>query len=416
MKHRLNEEINIFNFSFLDILSCTIGALIFILLMIVLSTANLVEKKIVDESKDPTTESTKPEKDLDEINPKMDPRQIFLSSMEMKTIRVAEGQIYLGNSRQSVSIHNPQSVKDALRQFLRYYDDNFEQLYWTRSEEDNEAYNSALLLASSLKNVHSEGLKAAVERDLPAYYKAKNGKYAVDLEKDGITDILYADNDGDNKWDIKYVNTDRDSFWEEIYTDYDYTSKSWRRKIVDTDSDMTYDLFLEDTIPDDNDWEIKLIEPNLKTNKAKERYEDNDNDGVYDSKLINIDFKDEDWELSNSKYDPKFKKWKVALVDINGDGNPDVMWGDTDMNNVDWEEKYVDQDFDGKWDVRYRDLEPYDNDWEARYSKPILNKDVWQEVLVDTDGDGLWDKKMIDGNGDGEYEKETVPDSMDQTD
>ena len=58
------------------------------------------------------------------------------------------------------------------------------------------------------------------------------------------------------------------------------------------------------------------------------------------------------------------------------------------------------------WDFRYRDLDPRDDDWEALYSKPIPNKDAWMEVLVDTDEDGVWDKKMIDQNGDGEYEKE----------
>ncbi|MCK5342485.1 MAG: hypothetical protein KAR20_03725, partial [Candidatus Heimdallarchaeota archaeon] len=155
-------------------------------------------------------------------------------------------------------------------------------------------------MASSLKNVYSEGLKAAKERSLPDYYKAKQGKYAVDLDNDGIMDILYVDNVDDNKWDTKYVNTDQDAFWEEIYIEYDFTTKSWRRKLVDTDFDNKYDLFLEDTMPKDNDWEIKLIDPNLTNNKANERYEDNDNDGVYDIKLINIDFKDDDWEQSNS--------------------------------------------------------------------------------------------------------------------
>jgi len=439
MKRHSNEEINIFNFSFLDILSCTIGALIFILLMIVLSTANLVEKKIVDEIKEKHAEAKAElsllEKSLKEINTKpsvlslndvansiitgggavestkTDLRQIFISSLEKKTITVAEGQIYLGESRQSVSVSDIPSIEYALKQFLRYYDGNFEQLYWTRLEEADDTYNRALIVASSLKNFYAQGLKAAKENSPPDYYKAKEGKYAVDLNNDGRMEILYVDNDGDNKWDIKYVNTDQDAFWEEIYIDYDFTTKSWRRKIVDTDFDNTYDLLLEDTMPGDNDWEVKLIDPNLSTNKAKERYEDNDNNGVYDIKLINIDFKDEDWEQSNSKYDAKFKKWKVALVDMNGDGDPDVMWGDTDMNNVDWEEKFVDQDSDGKWDVRYRDLEPRDDDWEALYSKPILNTDFWREVLVDTDGDGAWDKKMIDEDGDGEYEKVIRPDS-----
>ena len=57
MKSRGDDENSIFNFSFLDILSATIGALIFILLMIVISTTNLVERKIVDEVKRQHTEA-----------------------------------------------------------------------------------------------------------------------------------------------------------------------------------------------------------------------------------------------------------------------------------------------------------------------------------------------------------------------
>ncbi|MCK5342484.1 MAG: hypothetical protein KAR20_03720 [Candidatus Heimdallarchaeota archaeon] len=169
MKRQGVEEIDIFNFSFLDILSATIGALIFILLMIVLSTADLVEKKLVDEIKKKHSEAkaelTQLEKTLGEINTKpsvlalddiansiisgggtiestkTDLRKIFISSIEKKTITVAGGQIYLGKSRQSVSINDIPSIKYAFRQFLRYYDDNFEQLYWTRWDEDDETYN-----------------------------------------------------------------------------------------------------------------------------------------------------------------------------------------------------------------------------------------------------------------------------------
>ena len=434
-----DEEIDIFNFSFLDILSATIGALIFILLMIVISTTSLVERKIVDEVKRKNREVMAQLAKKNEMiaqmeqmntNPSVLPRNDVANSitsgsgtveaqktdvkpnMERKVLTAAKGQIYLGNSRQPVSIKNTQAIEDALRQFLRYYDSNFEQLWWNIWEGGEETYKRANIVASSLKSVYSAGLRAAKEENLPDFSISREGRYGIDRNNDGSIDVLYVDNDEDGKWDMKYVNTDQDDFWEEVYIDYDFTEGKWRRKIVDTNFDRKYDLLLEDTIPHDKDWEIKLIEPNLKTNKPKEHYEDTNNDGLYDSKLVNTDFSDEDFEQSNTKYDHAFKRWKLSMIDTNGDGAPDVMWGDTDMNNVDWEEKYVDQDFDGVWDFRYRDLDPHDDDWEALYSKPIPNKDAWREVLVDTDEDGSWDKRMIDINGDGEYEKEIKLDSV----
>ncbi|MBU0674230.1 MAG: hypothetical protein KJ950_06270 [Proteobacteria bacterium] len=464
MKRHVDEEINIFNFSFLDILCATIGALIFILLMIVLSTNNFVEKKFIEELKmkhnEALVELSKLEKSVEERQKEVEKRQKEVSAkneiiaqmkkmytkpsvlperdvtdtitagsgtveaqktdarsnLESKVITVAEGQIYLGSSIHPVSTRDTQEAEDAMRQFFRYYDENFEHLSWNIWDDGELTYKRAIISASSMKSVYAEGLKAAKESNLPDSSKTIDGKYGADKNNDGKIDELYVDNNKDGEWDIKYVNIDRDDFWEEVYIGYDIPSAKWRRKMVDTNSDNIYDLLLEDTMPFDNNWEKKSIDPNIKTGKSRESYEDTNNDGIYDTRLVNTDFTDEDWEISYTKYDPKFKRWKLSLVDTNGDGAPDVMWADTDMNNIDMEEKYVDQNFDGKWDLRYRDLDSSDNDWEALYSKPIPEKDAWGEVLVDTDGDGAWDKKMIDSNGDGEFEKEIKLDSAKPTD
>jgi hypothetical protein len=476
MRRQVEEEINIFNFSFLDILSCTIGALIFILLMIILSTTDLVEKKLLDDIKgkhsNALTELSQLEKlvkerqeelsvlesqqtklkkyatklkkevsakdkkiaNLEEMLKKpggfslgkggasivgtkaetearkIDRGQEVLSNMEKKSVTSAKGKIYLGESRQAIETGDERALNDAMKQFLRYHDSKFEKIWWIDGGGDKASYNKMIAAAGALKSFYSDGLKAEKEKNLPSYSKAKAGKYAVDTDKDGKDDVLYSDSNGDMQWDLKYRNTDSDDFWEEVFIGYNPATRSWGMKLVDTDSDGTYDLLFEDTAPNDNDWEIMLVDPDLKSDKAKERYEDTDNDGVYDTKLINTDFEDDDWEQINSGYDPGFKRWQASSIDIDGDGIPDAMWGDTDMSNNDWEEKFVDQNSDGEWDIRYRDLDLTDNDWEALYSKPILKKDAWREVVIDEDGDGSWDKKFVDEDGDGEWEKEITLD------
>ena len=209
------------------------------------------------------------------------------------------------------------------------------------------------------------------------------------------------------------LNVDSDPFFEEVSLGYDAAARQWNRALVDSDGDNLYDVLYQDTVLTDSDYEVKYVLPNLQTGNAVFRYEDSDNDGVWDVKLENTDMTNKVWENTYTQFDPNYKRWGAVFTDSNGDGKPDVMWRDTDMTNDDWEEKLEDLNGDGVWDVRWQDLDPRDNDWEARFTQRKGNTEVWQQCELDSDADGVFDVKLVDTNGDGQWDEEyrRAPDS-----
>lgn len=493
------EEINIFNFSFLDILSCTIGSLVFILLLIVLSTQDMVEKKFLEELREKfattkteladleenisarrkelwtikdefekiqaektklegkvdvlakekadlgkkTTElatqigerdkrigklkeqlTQKEEKvpGLNSIQASSDGKswqsqesiwnEPLFSNYERKVITCAKEKIYLGNSRIPVKISDKKKFEDAIKQFMRYYNEKTEHLWWIRQNDSKKSYEAATQAVQALRSSWGEGLKPAREKKLPAFSNGKNGKLKIDRNGDGSIDVKYGYWDEKGKWEYKHVQeSSASSIYEERYQEYDRSTHTWKEKCVDTDGDDNFDLRLFDIDPTDDDWEeiwVFLGNVNsLAENQCLAKYKDNDNDGVYDKKWIERDPKNKYYEHRYDSYNQLHKRWGFLYDDLDSDGKWEVAWVDRDMSDDAWEEKWAKTDKDGNFDLKLVDIDDSDCDWEKLYSKPHRAGEgniQWGECIEDSNGDGKWNKKFCDFDYDDIYD------------
>lgn len=511
-RKRPEEEVNIFSFSFLDILSCTIGALVFILLLIILSTQDMVEKKLLDEIRKKyakaeielsslendissrreelikvkkefakiesekiklsdkvvklSTEKTSLENNLNETKKKVDIQEIkitklkdeliekeenslatgsnkivsdndssevresewrepLLSNYEMKIITCAKDKVYIGNSRIPVKISGKKKFNDTIKQFMRYYNEQMEHLWWVQLKDGEQSCRAAKKAVKDARPVWGEGLKAARQKKLPAFSEGKNGKLQIDTNGDNKYDVSYGRWGTKKEWQYKYVEQNSaGSQWDERFQTYDQTAKTWKEKLVDTDGDGSFDLRLFDTDLKDNDWEIIWRFRGNPTSCAEKyvefKYKDLDNDGVYDKKWTQTDFNNNNYyEGLYKSFNQQNKRWANYSTAINSSGEFTVKFADTDMKNDAWEIKFYDPK-NNYFTAKLVDTNNSDWDWEKLYSDPLRNSDgsfkryrqlledttgngKWDEKSYDPDGDGIWDSKWSDTNGDGKW-------------
>lgn len=342
--------------------------------------------------------------------------QYLLGNLETRSIVcVAEG-LYLGVSRKAIPIRNNPDLGPLFRQFLRFHDPKQEGLWQTIWGDGAVAANASLEMRVSEGASIGRGLVLRPEAFMEDAQRRATSEgvlvVTLDTDEDGLDETRFEDTDGDGKLDLKRVNIDSDEFFEEIYLDYAEQRRQWARLLVDSDGDNEYDLLYHDTQPEDSDYEVKYVLPNLQTGSAVFRYEDGNNDGIWDTKEENIDMTNPHWEKRYLLFKTDARRWEVISVDTNGDGKADVLWRDTDMSNDDWEEKFVDENGDGTWDIYWKDLDPRDNDWEAKLTQPKAEVDIWQQCELDTNSSGTFDTMLKDTDGDGEWDEELpIPDS-----
>ena len=446
-----DDDVTIFNFSFLDILSCTIGALVFILLLFVISSADLVEGSllgILEENLDRATA------DLNEVNSQLTERRQLLETLQSEVgeleQQVRESDQIIGRLTtmlQSESHLDAVAIESLLegrtpaatnnvdqrRDWSSDLMPNLEQraIYWTQRDiyiqsightigqaaveadpvlqsflSHSDPVNTKLLViplepptASFARLVErvsgssarlGEGLRS---RPAPSPPSLESGGdfLLADENGDGLEEVRYEDFDGDGNTDVKRLDVDGDGLYETRLSDFDSTSNRWLRKVVDINLDGLPDGLYVDTDPRNETFERRLVGINMSTGIARTEYRDENADGIWDTKLVDVDLADGDYEERYTDFDSPSNRWKAKTEDTTRDGVADVLWVDTDTGNDFWEEKYVDQNGDGVWDIRFQDVRAGDGDWEIKFSRFDRGAGVWMELAVDSDNNGVWD-------------------------
>ena len=339
----------------------------------------------------------------------------LLGNLELQAIVATQDGLFLGTSETALPVKDNPDLRAQFRQFLRYHNPKQEGIWRTIVDERLLGiYLESSQIANQLEVDESiqigKGLEVAKDDRFQEAQKTatKEARRVVRVAsgRGQPRQIEYVDQDGDGRLDTKRINIDSDRFPEEVYLDFDPTTGRWRRLLVDSEGDNVYNLLLEDVDMTDSDYEVKLLRPNLETRSAVFRYEDTDSDGLWDAKYENLDSLTETWEKKYTRFDVQFKRWGEITVDGNGDGIAEVLWRDTDMSDNDWEEKLVDDNRDGRWDVRWKDAGPADKDWELKFTEPDATAANWRRCELDTDADGIFDVRLVDSNGDAQWDEQ----------
>jgi hypothetical protein len=448
------EEINIFHFSFLDILCNTIGALVFILMIFTMMTNNLVEEKnqAHQELKQEKDKIIASKKELEQLQKKSQNIKAQLADIK-KEIELSKKELALAKTdirkQKTQMSKKDQTITQLKKRVASMQEGSGLDLNlpaalmaeWgkaggtsaTQISGQRIAANSETILISktdagfSISGVLQSPLsQAQAERWIRAF-DTKNQKIQIlsdlsndawkkDVEKilqspekgSGLLSIpevifsseIFTSHDMDKNGEADKIEVDRnkDSVPEEAYFNWDPETKRWKTKLCDMNGDGRMDTVYQDTYLENDSYEVKLSDFNPQNGKAYVKFEDTDRDGCYDIKRVNTDLQDEDWEEVYSDFNPETKTWKTVHFDTNNDGVIDVICKDKDLNNNTYEEKEVDSDTDGVFDALWKDLEPSDADWEAQYLDKDEKSEYWKEAYFDTNGDGLWDAHAINQN------------------
>ena len=186
-------------------------------------------------------------------------RDPLLANLERKIITCGEDRVYLGTSRMPIRIADTNDFNGALVQFMRYYNEETEHLWWHRLANSERSYQAALSTVNACRSSWGEGLNSASEKQLPDLSRAEKGKLEIDADGDGVTEALYTASADGERWINKSVDVYMPLDYEERFGDYDEASGKWKTKDVNTDGDSRYDLRLVDVNLTDQDWESCLV-------------------------------------------------------------------------------------------------------------------------------------------------------------
>jgi hypothetical protein len=409
------EEVSIFNMSFLDVFCCTVGALIFLLLILVLITKDMVEKKDLEDVQKSLAEARH---DLQETEKARDKMQEEFASIRGKV--------------------------DVARHEIRARDRRIEQLV-SQLRDPGEASPESLLSdlpASALLSGDRSGRQRESQ-------KPSQGKFLLgNLETRSIvctSDGLYL---GRSRKPLLRHYQDLDRVFRQFLRYHDAAQEGlWRTSWGQATASYKLSLELERdqkaytgqglVVHKEAAWPeaaagTARVDVDQDGDQVKEtRFEDTDGDGTLDVKRVNTD-RDPFFEETYMSYDGALNQWRQVLVDTDGDDEYDLLLKDRDPSDGDYETRYVmpnldtgnaveqyeDRDNDGVWDIKFENTDLSNDTWERTYAMFDANHQRWGALLLDTNEDGNpdvlwrdtnmqnddWEEKLVDTDNDGKWD------------
>lgn len=454
---RRDREINIFHFSFLDILFNTIGALTFIFLIYAIMTQDLVEERneaqtILDQKQEEIAKSTRElkslesemtkkseelktletqyeefEKQHEKISAKLKAEQ-KLKSDKQKTIselrrKIKMSELGMGDQKNVVTSQTEWGeegggrmqkidsfvMQDSNEQWIVSYTDN-ELCVWDGYQSFSE---SDIARLSPIIEVSGYPLKSLTEIetskiDSKIWPKKISGRtidqYISSLDKKQEAEFSL-DVDGDGTLDVYFKGGSlQEGKWKNVYFD------------VNQDSIPDIGFELNETL---SHYTIMQKFFSVENQRFMVRYVDTNEDFVFDEKWVDQQPEDDDYEELYTGFNKASGSWQNKFVDSNGNGVFNEHWIDTKPGNFRYEEKWVDVNQDGIYDEKWEDMIYTDHDFEARFVGWSETHSMFKEAYLDTINSGKWDTHAIntdlnndqyemllkDNDGDGEFEQ-----------
>jgi uncharacterized membrane-anchored protein YhcB (DUF1043 family) len=446
-----DQEVNIFNMSFLDVLCCTVGALIFILFIQTLRTRDMVERRELETT---VTKLDEAKAELARTESAEEKLQENFQAMQVNFQTLQENYKNVQND-----IAAAKQEKETLENELKTAMSRLEEIRVTAAKEKKELESELAVAKDRLDEVREELkekdvtiLKLVKELEAPRppqaadlslpradpnaptvgraleSQKTAHGQYLLgNLETRSIVCTaagLYLGTSRvaipveDNpdlepvfREFLRFYDPRQEGLWQTVWGNGTVAAnvstqlRATRGASIGQGLILHPETFMEDAQQRATVEKIGMVTLDTDGDGFKEtRFEDTNGDGRLDLKRVNMD-NDDFFEEVYLDYNAQRRLWGRLLVDSEGDNEYDLLLQDTNPTDSDYEVKYVhpnletgsavcryeDGDNDGFWDSKEENIDMSNPYWEKQYLlfKPEAQR--WGAVSVDTNGDGKVD-------------------------
>ncbi len=446
-----DQEVNIFNMSFLDVLCCTVGALIFILFIQTLRTRDMVERRELETT---VTKLDEAKAELARTESAEEKLQENFQAMQVNFQTLQENYKNVQND-----IAAAKQEKETLENELKTAMSRLEEIRVTAAKEKKELESELAVAKDRLDEVREELkekdvtiLKLVKELEAPRppqaadlslpradpnaptvgraleSQKTAHGQYLLgNLETRSIVCTaagLYLGTSRvaipveDNpdlepvfREFLRFYDPKQEGLWQTVWGNGTVAAnvstqlRATRGASIGQGLILHPETFMEDAQQRATVEKIGMVTLDTDGDGFKEtRFEDTNGDGRLDLKRVNMD-NDDFFEEVYLDYNAQRRLWGRLLVDSEGDNEYDLLLQDTNPTDSDYEVKYVqpnletgsavcryeDGDNDGFWDSKEENIDMSNPYWEKQYLlfKPEAQR--WGAVSVDTNGDGKVD-------------------------
>jgi len=439
-------DVNIFNMSFLDVLCCTVGALIFILFIQTLLTRDMVERQELEatvtklnEAKVELEKTEIAERELqedfkelqagykkiqDDIAAAKEEKERLESELKVAAARMGEFRVAAREQREELERELKAATDrlEAIRAELKAKDDTILRLvkelqepklpdaatFVGLSREDPNVTEATSRATESQKTAHGQYLLGNLEtRSIvcvaEGLYLGVSRK-AIPIRNNPDLGPLF-------RQFLRFHDPKQEGLWQTIWGDGAVAANVSLEMRVSESASIGQGLvvrpaaFMEDAQRRATSEGIPAVTLDTDEDGLDEtRFEDTDGDGKLDVKRVNVD-SDAFFEEIYLDYAQQRRQWARLLVDSDGDNEYDLLYQDTRPGDSDYEIKYVlpnlqtgsavfryeDGDNDGIWDAKAENIDMTNPHWEKRYLLFRTEARRWEVVSVDTNGDGRAD-------------------------
>lgn len=436
-----DQEVTVFNMSFLDVFCCTVGALIFILFIQVLRTRDMVERRELEST------LSKLEQARQEFSETEKAREAM--QRDYKQLQESIATAKREKTKLEEELDQAKGRVDAGREELKKKDSTIQQLMAELKKPRPAAASSFGRLP---RQVADEG--GGTGRGMEAQ-KTARGQYLLgNLETRAVVcsaEGLYLGLSRESipihdspdlrplfREFLRFHDPRQEGLWRTVWKD---GGAAWQTSFALEASEKSH--VGKGLVVHEDTWmakagqmaaqqETKAAEIDTNSDGTKEtRFEDTDSDGVLDVKRVNVD-SDPFYEEVYLDYDAATHRWGRLLADTDGDNQHDILLHDTSPGDSDYETMYVlpnlrtgnavfryeDNDNDGYWDRKYENTDLTNESWEKTYLLFSPRSQRWAAISVDTTGNGNpdvlwrdtdmsnddWEEKLVDTNGDGKWD------------
>lgn len=428
------EQVSIFNMSFLDVFCCTVGALLFILFIQTLRTRDMVERRELAAIQARRDEA---ENKAEEAERRRDLADRAAKAAEERRMHAEEAAEDAERRRKEAEEEARQAKKSEQKWKEAY--DRIKRAgpvatgSETRKEADlaggsggaieTQKTSRGQYLLGNLETrsivCASEGLYLGLSRkvipihnnnNLPALFRQFLRYH--DPKEEGLWRTVWGE--GAESYVVSYRLQKQESgqIGQGLVVRKD-TAFQTAQRMATQQNKNTIDV---DTDGDGN---------------AESQYRDEDNDGTLDVKLVNVD-EDPFLEEVYLDYDSTAGQWARLLADTDGDDQREVLYRDTIPSDADYEVKlvlphsqtgksvfaYEDSDNNGVWDRKNEEIDLTNESTEKTYLQFDLRRKRWGVIAEDSDGNGVhevlwldtdmtnddWEEKHVDANQDGAWD------------
>jgi len=422
------EEINIFHFSFLDILCNTIGGLVFILMIFAVMTNNLVEKtnQAHQKLKQENDKIIASKKELEELQKQSEnlksqvtdiKKEIEISQKELRTAKtdIRKQKTKIDKKDQTIAQLKKKVFSMQEGSGLDLNIPTTMTAEWGKAGGSTATQISGQVIAANSETIMisktAEGFSISGALQSPiSSTQAKSWIRTFDEQNQKIQILSDLATDTNNDFQESWKNAFETLFQSPekgksilSIKDENFPSSLGPEGIVktgiftwfDMDKNGVADKLEADRNKDSMPEEVYFnFDP--ETGKWKTKLCDTNSDGRIDTTYQDTHLKNERYEVKLMDFNPQNGKARIKFEDTDGDGVYDIKRVNTDLQDEDWEE--VDSDFNQKtktWETLNLDTNN-DGVIDVICKDTNPNNDTYEEKEVDSDYDGVFDTKWVD--------------------